>query len=182
LVDNHRLFREALTLRLQIEPGFKIVGAVNSASEAISFVVQDSPDLVIMDLSLLGEDGLRATRRILQSNPTVKVLVLTGAPDASAAHDALVAGSSGFLRKTETSAELVRAVRVVMSGNTYLSLDASTAVTDVLAAESSAPRERGLSEREIAVLRGLADGLGYKEIASRLLKNGHFLTSKVVAD
>ena len=168
LVDNHRLFRDGLTLRLQRESDFEIVGTAAGASEALSCVVQESPNLVIMDLHLPGEDGLRATREILKANPVVKVLVLTGAPDASAALDALAAGACGFLRKTESSAELIRAVRVVMSGNTYLSLDASTAVTKALVAETSPTREPVLSEREIFVLRGLADGLGYKEIADEL--------------
>jgi two-component system response regulator NreC len=167
IVDDHAILREGLRLRLLQEPDIEVVGDAAEATAAYDAVVRHSPDLVIMDLNLPGESGLLAAGRIHKTWPKIKILVLTGEMTDAAAHDALLAGAAGFLRKEEAGTELIRAIRIVMSGKTYLSPDAATVVTQALLAHE-APTMPALSEREIAVLRGLADGLSYKEIADRL--------------
>lgn len=168
LVDDHQILRDGMRLRLQQEPDFTVVGEAATANQAAACVEQTQPDVVVMDLNLPDETGLVATTRIRASRPQTRVVVLTGEAAATSAQDAMRAGASGFLHKEEASAELVRAIRVVMAGKTYLSPDAATAVTNALVAQSTAPRVPELSERELAVLKGLASGSSYKEIADQL--------------
>lgn len=168
LVDDHRILRDGLRLRLQQEPDFRVVGDAATAAEAYRCVEQLKPEVVIMDVNLPGDNGLVATARIKASWPSTRVIVLTGEFAANTAQDALLAGANGFLRKEDASDELTRAVRSVMEGKTYLSPDATTAITQALLAKPSAPKETELSERELAVLKGLAEGLSYKEVAAEL--------------
>jgi two-component system response regulator NreC len=168
VVDDHQILREGLTLRLHQEPEFEVVGVAGGSAEAYACIEKHAPDLVLMDLNHPGENGVIATGRIRQLNPQIKIVILTGDTRAAAAHDALIAGANGFLRKEDTSEELVRAVRIVMSGKTYLSPDAATTVMQALVAKPAAAREPALSERELSVLKGLADGLSYKEVAEQL--------------
>ena len=168
IVDDHTILREGLRLRLQQEEGFEVVAEAVNAAEALACVAKTKPDLVIMDLGLPDESGLVATHRIRELRPETRILVLTGDVSAFAVNDALLAGANGFLRKEDASDELVRAVRALLAGKAYLSPDAATAVTQALVGQSSRPKPPVLSEQELAVLRGLADGLGYKEIADQL--------------
>jgi DNA-binding NarL/FixJ family response regulator len=168
LVDDHRILRDGLRLRLQQEPDLSIVGEATNAAEAYECLQRTPVDVVIMDLNLPGENGLVATARIRNSWPMVCIIVLTGDFAAASAHDAILAGASGFLRKEDAADELVRAVREVCCGKVYLSPDAATVVTKALLAKPVSAQEPQLSERETAVLKGLAEGRSYKEIASEL--------------
>lgn len=167
LVDDHQILRDGLRLRLQQESDFVVVGEAANATEALAQVRATEPDLVVMDLNLPGENGIVATGRIRAAWPKTRILILTGEVAGDAANDAMLAGANGFLRKEDAGEDLVRAIRVVMAGKTYLSPDAAGAVTQALftKAASSAP---ALTERELAVLKGLAEGLAYKEIADQL--------------
>jgi DNA-binding NarL/FixJ family response regulator len=167
LVDDHKILRDGVRLRLQQEADFAVVGEAASAPEAYACVGQTAPDVVIMDLNLPGENGIVATGRIRAAWPQTRIVVLTGEVGDAAAHDAMLAGANGYLRKEDASDELVRAIRVVMAGKTYLTPDAATAVTQALLAKTASP-EPALTERELAVLKGMADGLSYKEIADQL--------------
>ncbi len=168
IVDDHKILRDGIRLRLQQEDDFEVVAEAGDAREALACVAQTKPDLVVMDLGLPGESGHAATHRIRELRPQTRILVLTGEVAPSAVNDALLAGANGFLRKEEASDELVRAVRVLMAGKAYLSPDAATAVTQALIGQLNEPEPPVLSEQELAVLKGLADGLGYKEIADQL--------------
>jgi DNA-binding NarL/FixJ family response regulator len=168
LVDDHRILRDGLRLRLHQEPDFRVVGDAANAAEAYQCVERLAPEVVIMDVNLPGDNGLVATTRIKTAWPNTRVIILTGEFAAHTAQDAMLAGANGFLRKEDASDELTRAVRSVMEGKTYLSPDAATAVTLALLAKSDAPKEIELSERELAVLKGLAEGLSYKEVAAGL--------------
>jgi DNA-binding NarL/FixJ family response regulator len=166
LVDDHKMLRDGLRLRLQLEQDFSVVGEASSASEAYASIERDAPNVVIMDVNLPGENGIAATKKILAAHPELRLIVLTSAFDPDVANDALVAGARGFLRKEDASDELVRAIRVVLDGKVYLSADAATALTAVLREKSSPGTD--LSERELAVLKGVAEGLTYKEIADAM--------------
>ena len=168
LVDDHKILRDGLRLRLQQEEDFTLVGEAANAAEAYDCIDRQAPDVVIMDLNLPGDNGLIATNRIHAAWPQVRVIVLTGDIGPASAQDALLAGATGFLRKEDAAEELVRAVRTVAAGKVYLSADGATAVTQALLSKTAANRQPELSEREVAVLKGLAEGQSYKEIASDL--------------
>lgn len=168
IVDDHKILRDGLRLRLQQEEDFTVVGEAANAAEAYDCVARTAPDVVVMDLNLPGESGIVATARIRQEWPTVRVVVLTGEATERVTQDTLLAGAHGFVRKEDASEDLARAVRVVMTGKTYLTPEAATVVTQALVTKPAAPRGPELSERELAVLKGLAEGLSYKEIAGQL--------------
>lgn len=166
LVDDHKMLRDGLRLRLQLEKDFSVVGEASSAAEAYVSIKRDAPNVVIMDVNLPDENGIAATRKIVAAQPTLRLIVLTSAFDPEVANDALMAGARGFLRKEDASDELIRAIRVVLDDKVYLSADAATALTNALR-EKTSPGG-ALSERELAVLKGVAEGLTYKEIADAM--------------
>jgi DNA-binding NarL/FixJ family response regulator len=168
LIDDHQIVRDGLKLHLQREPDFEIVGEAGDAAQAYDCMGRTTPDVVVLDLNLPGDHGLVAARRIRADWPTVKIVVLTGDAAETATQEALLAGANGFLRKVDAVEDLVRAIRVVIDGKTYLSPDAATALAGTFVKKSVAPPEPELSERELAVLKGLASGLSYKEIADQL--------------
>jgi DNA-binding NarL/FixJ family response regulator len=167
LVDDHKMLRDGLRLRLQLERDFTIVGEATSAAEAQALVSRDPPDVVVMDVNLPDESGIAASRRIHAQWPAVKLVVVTSSLDPDVANGALLAGASGFLRKEDASDDLVRAIRTVLAGKVFLSSDAATAVTAALREKKTQP-EPVLTEQELAVLKGVAQGLGYKEIAAAM--------------
>lgn len=164
LVDDHKMLRDGLRLRLQLEQDFVIVSEAASAAEAYACVEKNAPDVVIMDINLPDESGVVATQRIHASHPKIKVVVVTSSFDSSVANDVLLAGARGFLRKEDASDELVRAIRTVIAGKVFLSPDGATAVTAALR-ERAESKESALSEQELAVLKAVAEGKSYKEIA-----------------
>jgi two-component system response regulator NreC len=168
VVDDHQILRDALMCRLHNETDFEVVGLAATSEEAYACVEKTGPNLVIMDLHHPGDNGLIATAKIRQSNPQIKILILTGDSRVATAHEALLAGANGFLRKADSGDELVRAVRVAMSGEIYHRPETATAVMETLAANSATSREPALNKRELSVLKWIADGLSYKEIADQL--------------
>lgn len=174
VVDDHQLLRDGLRLRLRVEADFEVVGEAGSLHEAYGRIETTRPDVVILDLNLPGESGLDAIARIRASWPGTRVLVITGTTDPGAAREVARAGAEGFVRKEDAIEELPRAIRAVMAGKTYLSPGAAAAVTQALREESQGDRPttpagaQGLSERELEVLRGIGEGITYKEIAARL--------------
>lgn len=171
LVDDHELLRDGLRMRLQAEAGFEVVGQASTASAAYTCIAATRPDLVIMDLNMPDESGIAATAKIRAKWPTIKVLILTGSCGDRSVSEALDAGADGYIRKEDAGEELVRAVRAVLAGKSYLSPDAASAITQILRENrdrAAQPHGPNLTEREIAVLKGVARGLTYKEIAGEL--------------
>lgn len=173
IVDDHELVRTGLRLRLQREEGLEVAADAADAASAYAMIETQSPDVVVMDIDLPGEDGLAATRTIKARWPQIRVVGLTGSKPGAIAHAALLAGVDGLVFKNEASDDLVRAVRTIAAGKVFLSADAATAL--VLRLRESPPNPDPapadcpeLSTRERAVLKGLADGLSYKELAAEL--------------
>lgn len=173
IVDDHELVRTGLRMRLEHEEAFTVVGEAGTAAAAYALVEKESPDLVVMDLDLPGEDGLAATATLKTRWPGTRVLVLTGSKSDCITKTAIRAGADGIVFKSEASDDLVRAVRTLAAGKVFLSPDAATALvdgirngTDSTPARSVAGPE--LSGRERAVLQGLGEGLSYKEIAAQM--------------
>lgn len=171
IVDDHRVLRDGLRTLLTREPNFEVVGEAGDGRSVVESVRQTSPDLVLMDLNLPDMTGIVCTQRILAERPGTKVLVLSGDPDLSHVPEALQAGAAGYVLKEETTVELVRAIHSVMNGEAHLSASATTALVGGLFRETPSPVPTPvprLSEREIAVLKLVIDGLRNKEVAARL--------------
>jgi DNA-binding NarL/FixJ family response regulator len=169
IVDDHELLRRGLRWRLSQSPDLEVVGEAASAREALALIRQIVPDMVVVDLGLPDRNGLELTAEIRAAWPEMKIVVLTGDSNVSAAQEAIRTGADGFVRKEEAAAEIVRAIQAVKAGGAYLSPVATAAVARALRRPPETevpPAGPQLTEREKAVLRGLAEGQAYKEIAA----------------
>lgn len=167
LVDDQPIMREGLARRFEQEADMEVVGLARDPDEARPLIENQNPDLVILDLHSPGDAGLAVVDRIRRVHPEAKILVLAGEARAVALDAALVAGVRGFLSKSEASEKLLQAVRDVAAGLIRIQ-SAASQPTDSGAGRASVIRRPSLSRSELSVLKGLAEGLSYKELADRL--------------
>lgn len=165
IVDDHVLMRKGIRLYLEKRAGLSVVMEAENTSEACRLIPETDPDVVVLDLSMPGEDGFSLIRRIRAQWPRIKVIVFTGSADDQSVGQAFLAGANAFLRKENTGRELIRAVETVVQGKSYVSADAATGLVNALRSQSAPP---ALTDRESAVLKGIAEGRSYKEIAGEL--------------
>lgn len=170
LVDNHELLRAGLRLLLAAESDITVVDDVGSCEEALETVARQSPDVVVMDLSMPGADGLECTRRLTETAPATRVLVLTRFMDHAHMRGAVEAGATGYVLKQTSPRQLVEALRAVDAGRQYIDPGVQSPMPDPASTRpaSSPERAASLSEREQEVLRASAAGESSKEIANRL--------------
>ena len=169
IVDDQRLFVDALAQTLDAQPGVAVEGAAHSGEEAVELCLREEPDVVLMDLSMPGMGGIDATRRILTLLPRTQILVLTVHADDVSLFRAIKAGAQGYVLKDCTPEELTSAIRAVYAGDTVMSpsIAEKTMATfeDIRSNTELAP---SLTERELEVVRALARGKSNKEIAGDL--------------
>jgi DNA-binding NarL/FixJ family response regulator len=175
IVDDQALFREALATLLEVRPEIRVVGEAANGAEALDRVAALRPDVVLMDLHMPVLDGIGATRRVRVEHPDVQVLALTTFDDDEDVFAALRAGAVGYLLKDVSSDRLVEALLAARRGESVLQPSVAAKVvarfarmTDGEAAPRPQPLVVPLSERELEVLRLLAEGSSNREIASAL--------------
>jgi DNA-binding NarL/FixJ family response regulator len=168
LADDHPIFRAGLRSLLETKPDVKILAEVADGLAAVAAVRKLKPDLVVIDVSMPGMNGLEATRRISAEAPGVKVLCLSMHSDRRFVDAALQSGAHGYLLKECASEELVSAIHAVLAGQIYVSPGLGAAVLADYRAEGherSALSE--LTPREREVLQLLAEGHSARSIAAR---------------
>jgi len=166
LVDDHALVRQGLTALLSGAPDLEVVAAVADGPSAVAAATELRPDVVLMDLSMPAMDGIVATRAVLASCPTARVVVLTSFCENARIIAALDAGAVGYLLKDTEPEDVVRGVRDAAAGHAPVSPRAATAL---LPGQSTGrTRAADLSPREREVLSLVAVGLPNKSIARRL--------------
>ena len=184
VVDDHPLTREALS-SLLVQHGFDVAGQASDGTEAIDMAVKLAPDLVLLDLTMPGMDGLSALPRIRESAPESEVVVLTASGTEENLLAAIRAGAAGYLLKTESPERIANFLRGVIGGEAALSGSIARrllervreggrlggGVPDAIA--------RKLSAREVEVLLLLDEHLGTDEIAGRLYISEHTVRSHV---
>lgn len=174
LVDDQRLLREGLRTLLELHRDIVVVGEAGDGLEAESLVERLRPDVVLMDLRMPREDGVRATRHIAQHWPTVQVLVLTTFDDDDLVFSAIEAGAAGYLLKDVGSDALAEAIRTTLRGESALQPSVARKVLRQLRRRVPAPSpfERvvyeSLTSREEEVLRLLGIGATNREIGQQL--------------
>jgi DNA-binding NarL/FixJ family response regulator len=171
LAEDHTIVRKGLRALLADEPDFEVIAEAEDGSEAVRMAQQLRPDVVLMDFSMPGLNGLEATRQIKRWIPQVKVLVLTRYADEEHVSQVLRAGASGYVVKRAAPAELVLAIRAVYRGEPFLSPTVSRTVIEgyVRQAEATAKDSyEQLTDREREVLQLIAEGHSSREIAERL--------------
>ena len=165
VVDDHAIVRNGLVQLLSADPELEVVDAVGHGQAAVSLCAERRPDVVLMDLSMPGMDGVEATRRISEASPGVQIVVLTSFVDRERVLAALDAGAIGYLLKDAEPDELLRGVHAAARGESPL--DPRAARTMLGAQRATGPLEE-LTEREREVLSLVAEGLPNKQIGRRL--------------
>ena len=170
VADDQALFREALRTLLEVQPGIEVVGEAGDGDEAVRRSGELHPDVVLMDLRMPVLDGIAATARLRAEQPGVRVLALTTFDDDEDVFAALRAGAVGYLLKDVTSVKLVEALDAASRGESVLQPSvAAKVIARVARMPEAAPApEHPLSDREVEVVRLLADGRSNREIADAL--------------
>jgi two-component system, NarL family, response regulator NreC len=167
LADDHETVREGLRMILNAQPDMQVVATAGDGREAITQAERMTPDVVIMDISMPGLNGLAATVQLTEKCPAAKVLTLTRHADNGYLQQLMRAGAAGYVLKQSRPAELLFAIRSVATGGKYLDSSMTPPVVGKAAVPGPEPTTP-LSPRETEVLRLIAWGNTNKEIASRL--------------
>jgi DNA-binding NarL/FixJ family response regulator len=181
LVDDHRTLREGLKVLLEAEGDIEIVFEAESGKDAVVAAVERKPDVVLMDVGLVGLDGIEATRRITAEAPGTHVCMLSASPELHVARAALEAGALGYMLKRATGQELRDGVRATAAGRSFFSDDVLRDVRERLRPKADTPPRRRsdapsaadepsavLTDRELEVLQMIAVGHSNREIAEIL--------------
>lgn len=167
VVDDHRVFSDAVRLVLGGRPGIGSVDTVTSGEEAVERCRSARPDVVLLDLSLPGMDGIEATRRILGVSPDTRVVVVTALGEDEAVEGSLRAGACGVVSKTQSPEDLVDVVRRAAAGEALSPVGPSRGV-HATRGDGGPPGVSSLTERELEILGGIAEGRSTRELARAL--------------
>lgn len=175
IVDDHPLVREALSTRIALQPDMEVCGDAASESEAIALVCQTVPDLVLVDISLKSGHGLDLVKQIKLKHPSVKTLVISGYQESLYAERSLRAGAMGYLNKQESNEKVIEAIRTVLRGERFVSVDLSRRLINQSLQGVNVmktPTER-LTNRELEIFRMIGEGLSSSTIAEQLFLSSH---------
>ena len=173
LVDDHKMFREGLRFLLAELPQVQILAEAENGKEFLNLLNDHQPDLVLMDINMPEMDGVEATKLALERYPEMRIIALTMFGEEDYYYKMIHAGARGFLLKESGSSELEMAIRAVMQGKDYFSVDLLKNLVISLGKEAQNIAIEGrqidnLTTREVEILRLLCTGLSAKEIASEL--------------
>lgn len=172
IADDHALVREGTRQRLEREEDFEVVGEAADGEEAVRLTKQLKPNVAIIDIAMPNLNGIEATKRIKESQPSTAVLVLSAYDNDQYIYAVLEAGASGYLLKNVRGHQLVDAIRDVRAGEVVLDPHVARKVVQWFSSLSRGERVEGLpehfSERELEVLKLAAKGMSNKEIAAEL--------------
>jgi len=180
IVDDHPIFRDGITQLINTQPDLLVCGSVGSANLALSAVAELKPDMIILDISIQGTNGIELMKSVRAQHPTLPALMLSSHDEGLYAERALRAGARGYVMKSAAPEKVVEALRRILSGGLYLSEAIGSRLLDTFlngrttdGASSSGVAQ--LSDRELEIFRALGEGRGTREIARTL-----FLSVKTV--
>jgi two-component system, NarL family, nitrate/nitrite response regulator NarL len=174
IADDERLFREALRLLLETDPGFQVIGYASDGSEAVALARRLKPDVLLLDVAMPGVQGLDALQLLAASATSVRTILVTGSITRTDVLTALRHGARGIVMKGVAPDLLFKSIHAVMNGQYWIDGEAVSDLVAALresrpAAEPQPPvRQFNLTPRELEIIRAVVDGQGNKEIARRL--------------
>ena len=168
IADDHPIVRAGLKQIITEEHDISVAGEAGNGAELLSWVRRQDYDVILLDLSMPGMDGLDVLKQLKSEQPRLPVVILTVHPEAQYALRILRAGASGYLTKSSAPTELVRAIRKVHRGGKYLTATLAEKIAFALDANTDRPAHEGLSDREYQVLCLIASGKSVSQIAAEL--------------
>jgi DNA-binding NarL/FixJ family response regulator len=171
LVDDHPVYREGLAKLLRAS-GVEVIAQAGNGEEALSIIEDMAPDVVVMDLNMPGMSGVDVTRRLIERTPASRVLVVSVSAQEEDVTEAILAGASGYVLKDGPVEEVVAGIQAAANGESLISPRIATMLLRRIRldepVETGAPAMTPLSERELQVLRLVAQGKGNQEIGEAL--------------
>jgi DNA-binding NarL/FixJ family response regulator len=172
VVDNEELFRRGLTMLLGLEDGLEVVGEAGDGVAATELAAVTAPDVILMDVRMPKRSGIEACVTIKEVAPTARIIMLTVSDEEADLYDAVKNGASGYLLKDSSIEEVAQAIRVVADGQSLISPSMAIKLLDEFKQMSRSDRQQvpspRLTDRELEVLKLVAQGLNNREIAKRL--------------
>ncbi|MCX7170521.1 MAG: two-component system response regulator NarL [Proteobacteria bacterium] len=170
IIDDHPLFRKGVHQLLDLEPALDVVAEASSGEEGVLLVAQHEPDLVLLDLNMKGMGGLKALEAIKSHNPETRVVILTVSDTSDDLIGTIRAGADGYLLKDMEPEELLAHIKEAVFGKTVIAAGLAGRLAKALRDEATAKNRdvNELTERELQILRSLADGKSNKLIARDL--------------
>jgi DNA-binding NarL/FixJ family response regulator len=165
IADDHALVRAGIAALLRGLGDVEIVGEADDGAEAVAMARRFAPDVVLLDISMKGINGLEAAASIVRDSPVCRVIMLSMHTDSAFVQQALAAGASAYLIKGSAIDELELAVRSVMRGEKYLSSALSKSMVEAFLQQGSVRETDRLTQRQLEVLKLIAEGNSTKEIA-----------------
>lgn len=167
LVDNHQLFRAGLLQILNSTPGYEVVAQAETGEQALRSIRKTELDIVLMDIKISGIGGLDTIKKIKRMRDDIKILVVTACEDAPFPSRAMQAGADGYLSKNDCQDNLIRAVRIVMAGQYYITASIAQEMAVKTYSEYNNPFD-ALSERELQVMSLITQCYKVRDIAEQL--------------
>lgn len=170
IVDDHTVVRDGLYALLSVEPGIEVVGSAADGEEAVKLAQTLNPDIILLDLVMPRKDGVQAINEIKQTNPKIKILVLTSFAENHQVYSAIKSGAIGYLMKDSSADELIAAIRDTYENKPVLQPEiARKLMRDIQTQEDEKSPKNTLTDREIEILRHVALGKTNQEIADELV-------------
>ncbi|KPL83157.1 LuxR family transcriptional regulator [Thermanaerothrix daxensis] len=179
IADDHPVIREGLSAMLSSVEGFEVVGEAKDGQEVLDLALRLKPDVVLMDLRMPGMDGVQAMRLIHAQCESVRFIILTVYDNDEYIFEGIRAGASAYLLKDVSREELINAIREVHSGQSLLHPRITRKLLERVSSSTEAEQESTLTEREIEILRLMANGASNKQIAVRLSISSHTVKTHV---
>lgn len=167
-VDDHEMVRIGVSSYLSAQPDIEVIGEADNGKAGVEMVLELRPDIVLMDLVMKEMDGIEATRQIIEKWPEAKIIIVTSFLDDEKVYPALEAGATSYMLKTSKASEIANAVRVTYSGQPVLEPEVTGKMMMKMRQKNNAELHEELTEREMEVLKLIAEGKTNQEIADEL--------------
>lgn len=169
IIDDHSLVREGLRSLVVQQPDLEVVGEAGEPAAALSGIAQSSPDIILLDLSLRHGSGIELIKDIVIRFPHARIIVVSMHDEMIYAERTIRAGARGYVMKTESSHQVIDAIRRVLSGKIFISDHVMAAIATKLGKpKRAATPVEALSDRELQVFEAIGQGLSTSEIAGRM--------------
>ena len=185
LVEDHELTRKGIAYSLKTFPDIEIIGDVDNGKKAVDFISSKKPDVILMDIAMPVMNGIDATKKINESYPDIKIIMLTSINEKQSVLSAFHSGANAYCMKDIKSEELINIIKAVMTGAVWIDPNIARYVLDILQTtgiptENKTPNNIfNLTAREREILKLIAEGRSNKDIAEKLVLSLHTVKNHV---